>query len=188
MNKNQIEKEKENNYIIGNYRSNSFQNLKKFVPSKNKYNVVIDYQTFIRLNYDDKNMDLVNDIKEKHLDKIKIFSIKEINKLILIVDYVFILSIKIIIDKFFKNKEIIIKPIKVKSEDMIEEYLLFLISIENKENSENTNSFLTDNFLLYEKIDISKINNMNDFIRFYYKLQKKNMENNTNDFPVYDLN
>ena len=29
---------------------------------------------------------------------------------------------------------------------------------------------------------------MNDFIRFYYKLQKKNMENNTNDFPVYDLN
>ena len=189
LNKNQIEKEKENNYIIGNYRSNSFQNLKKFVPSKNKYNVVIDYRTFLRLNYDDKNMDLVNDIKEKHLDKIKIFSIKEINKLILIVDYVFILSIKIIIDKFFINKEIIIKPIKVKSEDMIDEYLLFLLSMENKENSENNNSLiLKDNILLYEEIDIRKINKMNDFIRFYYKLQKKNMENNTNDFPVYDLN
>jgi hypothetical protein len=69
---------------------------------------------------------------------------------------------------------------------MIEEYLLFLISIENKENSENTNSFLTDNFLLYEKIDISKINNMNDFIRFYYELKSINLNNDIDEFQIYD--
>ena len=182
LNQSQIDKDKENNYIIGNYQNNSFKNKKKFISKENKYNVVIDFQTFLRLNYEEKYKDLINDIKNKHLKKIKAFSIKKINKLILIVDFVFILAIKEIMEKFFKNKGVIIKPIKVNSEDYEEEYLLFLLSIENEENS----FVLKDNIILYEEIDIKKIVNINDFISYYYELKSINAQNELNDFPIYD--
>lgn len=59
-------------------------------------------------------MDLENDIIEKHHEKIQVFSKNEINKLILIVDYAFILKIKEIMNEYFKDKEIIIKPLPIK--------------------------------------------------------------------------
>lgn len=100
FNENQIDKAKEN-YIIGNFQNNSFKNKNKFIFKEKKFNVVIDFQTFLRLNYEEQYKDLIDNIKEKDLKKIKAFSIKEINKLILIVDFVFILAIKEIMEKFF---------------------------------------------------------------------------------------
>ena len=119
------------------------------------------------------------------MNKIKGFSIKKINKLILIVDFVFILAIKEIMENFFKNKEVIIKPIKVNSEDYEEEYLLFLLSFENKENSENS-LVLKDNIILYEEINIKKIVDINNFISYYYELKSINAQNDLDDFPIYD--
>lgn len=113
-NKEQIKLNKSGNYIIGNYKNDSFQNINKLIQNENKYNVVADFRTFIILNYSEKNMDLENDIIEKHHEKIQVFSKNEINKLILIVDYVFILKIKEIMNEYFKDKEIIIKPLPIK--------------------------------------------------------------------------
>jgi len=184
-NQSQIDKDKENNYIIGNYQNNSFKNKKKFFPKDDKYNVVIDFQTFLRLNYEEQYKDLIDDIKTKHLKKIKAFSIKTINKIILIVDFVFILAIKEMMEKYFENKKVIIKPIKVNSEDYEEEYLLFLLSFENRGNEENS-LILKDSIILYEEIDIKKIININDFISYYYELKKINAKNGIDKFPIYD--
>ena len=119
------------------------------------------------------------------MKKINAFSIKKINKLILIVDFVFILVLKEIMEKYFNNKEVIIKPIKVNSEDYEEEYLLFLLSFENRENGENSLT-LKDNIILYEEIDIKKIINIYDFISYYYELKNIDPKKDLDDFPIYD--
>ena len=181
----EIEKDSTNNYIIGNYKNNSFQNIKikKLNSIKNKFNVILDFQTFIRLDYTEKNFDLINDIKEKHLEKIKIFSKKEVNKLILVVDFIFVLLIKEIKENYFKNKAITIKPITVKSQCLKEENIFYIISFENS----NSNSIIfKDDIILYNEIDIQKISDVNNFIRFYYELKNIDPQKDLEDFPIYE--
>ena len=184
---NLIEKDKGNNYIIGNYQNNAFKNIKKLNSNIAKYNILLDLQTFIRLDYNSKNMDLIDDIKSKHLSKIKLYSKKDINKLILIVDFVFILFIKNIIEQYFRDKEIIIKSLTVDSEDLEEKYLLFLLSLKNKAVPEDSLSIkLKDDIILYNEINIQEIHNINDFIDFFYELKSLKTQNNLEDFPIYD--
>ena len=49
-------------------------------------------------------------------------------------DIIFVLNIKEIMQLYYKDKSIIIKPATIKSDNM-EEYLLFLLSIENNSTS-----------------------------------------------------
>ena len=53
--------------LSGNFQNNSFKNKKKFFPKDDKYNVVIDFQTFLRLNYEEQYKDLIDDIGPKGL-------------------------------------------------------------------------------------------------------------------------
>ena len=186
INKEQINVNKNCNYIIGNCQNSLFQNINKLNQNQNKYNVVVDFKTFMRLNYNEKSKDLENDIREKHFEKIQEFSNKDINKLILMVDYVFILNVKEIMKDYFKDKAIIIKPETIKSKNM-EEYLLFVLSIDNNPISENKNSLiLKDNLFFYDKIDLQKINNNNDFIKYFYEIKAIKEKKDFEYFPFYN--
>ena len=132
---------------------------------KEVFNVVIDLKTFIRLNYSEEKFDLIEDIKIKHFKKLKIYLQNTINILILLVDFVFILHIKEIISKYFKNKNLIIKPASNE---------LFIITFRNMLNSEKTNScILEDNIFGYSNININELVNINNFIIYYYEIKKK---------------
>ena len=186
-NNEQINVNKNCNYIIGNCQNSLFQNINKLNQSQNKYNVVVDFQTFMRLIYSEKNKDLENDVREKHFKKIPEFANKDINKLILMVDYVFILNVKEIMQNYYKDKEIIIKPTIIKSNNM-EEYLLFVLSIDNNPTSENKNSLLLkDNLIFYDEIDLQKIHCINnDFIKFVYEIKVIKEKKDFDYFPFYN--
>ena len=185
-NKKQIENYTNKNYIIGNCQNNLFQKIKKLVHTQKECNVVVDFRTFMRSDYSEKNFDLENDIKTKHFEKIEVFSKKEIKKLILMVDYVFVLNIKEIMKRFFKDKAIIIKPATIKSENM-DEYLLFLLSFENNPTSKCKNSIiLKDNIITYNEIDLQKIPCINDFIKFYYEIKNIKGKNDLEYYPLYE--
>jgi hypothetical protein len=128
--KDNMEQMKENklNYVIGNYYNDSFQMLEKCNISNKEINILIDFKTFIRLPYSKENKDFILDIESKHKKNLKELSKLVVKKIILLVDFVFILNINEIMSIYFKDKEMIIEPISEES------YTLFLLTLKNKPN------------------------------------------------------
>ena len=174
-------KESKYNYIIGEYYKDSFITKSYLISSKMQINYLIDFKTFIRLEYSKENLSLINDIKNKHFNDLKKISQLNVNKLILLVDFVFILNINEIMNLYFKNNEV---TIKCANNGL---YILFLLFFKDKTNSRNECPFLLEeNILSYEQINLNKISNLNNFINYYYEINDSMAENNLDNFPIYN--
>ena len=179
---NEIEiKNSKYNYIIGEYYKDSFTTMSYLISSKIQFNYLIDFKTFIRLIYSKENLSLINDIENKHFYNLKKISQLNVNKLILLVDFVFILNINKIMSLYFKNKEL---TIKCANNGL---YILFLLFFKDKTNSINESPFLLkENILSYEQINLNKISNLYNFINYYYEINDSMTENNLDNFPIYN--
>jgi len=95
------------NYVISNYYNYSFQTLEKCNISNTEINLLI--------NFKKENKHFIFDIKSKHKKNLKELSKLVVKKIILLVDFVFILKINEIMSIYFKDKEMIIEPISKES-------------------------------------------------------------------------
>ena len=175
-------KESKYNFIIGEYYHNSFKTLNQLIISKVKFNFFIDFKTFVRLTYSKENLSMINDIENKHFNDLKKLVKLNINKPILLVDFVFILNLRKIMSLYFKSIDLIIKCANNGL------YVLFLLYFNHRPNSENECSFLLEeNILSYERINLNKISNLYNFINYYYEINDSMNENNLLEyFPIYD--
>ena len=175
-------KESKYNFIIGEYYHNSFKTLNQLIISKVKFNFFIDFKTFVRLTYSKENLSMINDIENKHFNELKKLVKLNINKPILLVDFVFILNLRKIMSLYFKSIDLIIKCANNGL------YVLFLLYFNHRPNSENECSFLLEeNILSYERINLNKISNLYNFINYYYEINDSMNENNLLEyFPIYD--
>ena len=175
-------KESKYNFIIGEYYHNSFKTLNQLIISKVKFNFFIDFKTFVRLTYFKENLSMINDIENKHFNELKKLVKLNINKPILLVDFVFILNLRKIMSLYFKSIDLIIKCANNGL------YVLFLLYFNHRPNSENECSFLLEeNILSYERINLNKISNLYNFINYYYEINDSMNENNLLEyFPIYD--
>ena len=181
--KDNMEQIKENklNYVIGNYYNDSFQTLEKCNISNKEINILIDFKTFIRLPYSKENKDFILDIESKHKKNLKELSKLVVKKIILLVDFVFILNINEIMSIYFKDKEMIIEPISEES------YTLFLLTLKNKPNAENKFSLIfKGNVLDNNKINLEEISSLSNFIDYFYELNESKGKNNLEYFPLYN--
>ena len=171
------------NYIIGEYYCDSFVTVRKIIQSETQYNILIDFKSFIKLYYSKDNLYLIEDIEKKHIEEIKKIASLNINKLILLVDFVFLMNIIKIMNTHFKEKDLIIKAAYNGT------YRMFLLSFEERTNSENKCSFLfKENILSYEEINLNEIPNSNlyNFINYYYEINEYLDKNNLEYFPIYE--
>ena len=156
--------------------------MNQLIISKVKFNFFIDFKTFVRLTYSKENLSMINDIENKHFNDLKKLVKLNINKPILLVDFVFILNLRKIMSLYFKSIDLIIKCANNGL------YVLFLLYFNHRPNSENECSFLLEeNILSYERINLNKISNLYNFINYYYEINDSMNENNLLEyFPIYD--
>ena len=174
----QITKSKENNIIVGKYKNEAFKNIEKFKYKNKAFNIILDFKTFIRIFYSEEAFDLIDEIKIKHFNNLKIYSENNINSLILLVDFVFIFYIKELMGQFFKQKDLIIEPV-------VNE--LFILSFQNGSNSLNKSSFIfKDNILGYNEINLNEIPNIKNFINYYFEIKGKKDLIQSKNFPLYN--
>ena len=177
----EIIKQDKKNFIIGQYYNDSFKTIDNLISSKNGFNVLIDFKTFIRLTYTKENMVLIDNIRDKYISDLKLLSTLRINKLILLVDFVFILDIKKIMTNYFQRHNLIIK-IANNGEN-----ILFLLSFQEQKNSGNKYSFLfEENILSYDKVDLNEISNLSYFLNYCHEIIKSINNDNLKNFPLYD--
>jgi len=167
------------NYIIGNYYNNSFLTRQKLGSYEKQFNVLIDFKTFIRLTYSKENMRFIKDIEDKYWNKLKELSEFKINKLILLVDFVFFSNINDIMNTYFKDKNVIINPIFVESD------ILFLLTFSDKKTS-NSNFIFNENILSFERINMKEVSKILNFINYYCQINNSIGKNNLVYFPLYN--
>ena len=174
-------KQDKKNFIIGQYYFDSFKTINNLISSKIEFNILIDFKTFIRLTYSKENLLLVDDIKDKYKEDLNLLSTLKINKLILLVDFVFILDIKEIMTKYLKKKNLLIKIANNGKN------ILFLLLFQEQKNTENKYSLLfEENILSYDKVDLNEISNLSFFLNYSYEIIKSINNDNLDYFPLYD--
>ena len=179
-NEEEIKKSKYN-FIIGDYYHKSFKTMNQLISSKIQYNFLIDFKTFVRLTYSKENLYMINDIENKHFNDLNKLVDLNVNKLILLVDFVFILNIVKIMSLYFKNKVLIIRCANNGL------HILFLLYFYDRKNSENKCSFLLEeNILSYERINLNSISNLYNFINYYYEINDSYNKKSLEYFPIYD--
>ena len=157
----------------------------KYKIEENDKKIILDSKTFCRLYYKKEYFNLINDIKNIHsnnLDKyIKENKGKIDNKnLILITDFVFILSLKEIAKKYFINKNLIIKEIADN---------FFIISFLEPKNPDKTTFVINVDIPGFQLVNFNDIPDINNFIKYYFEIKEKrkdNIINNLNYFPIYN--
>ena len=177
---------KEENLIIGEFQNPNFTTLSKlFKINKKDYNIIIDSQSFCKLSYKKENNEFIEIIKKKHFDKLKQYTlIGNIKSLVLIVDFVFILNIKEIMETYFENKNVVINPV------LNHLFILnFNDNFNNKDNfpKENEIIFSDDIFakLVTNKMNLIAFKDISNFINYYF--ETKNLDyNNVVKFPLYN--
>ena len=188
--------------------------IKKKINAE-QLNKILDAKTFCKIYYKKDYLELIDDIKKKHyinLDKY-ISENKEKQNLILVVDFVFMLSLKEIMKKYFQEQNLIItqandffilKFNKAKDQNNIKFVMCLDIpgyKILDLNNIPNMHNFITYYYEVKEKLELNKINNIKNFLiydplndrnNFYLDIQKTNLKNNENSVillvidPVYE--
>ena len=188
--------------------------IKKKINAE-QLNKILDAKTFCKIYYKTDYLELIDDIKKKHyinFDKY-ISENKEKQNLILVVDFVFMLSLKEIMKKYFQEQNLIItqandffilKFNKAKDQNNIKFVMCLDIpgyKILDLNNIPNMHNFITYYYEVKEKLELNKINNIKNFLiydplndrnNFYLDIQKTNLKNNENSVillvidPVYE--
>ena len=150
---------------------------------KNKINIeneekclILDAKTFCKIYYKKDYLELIDDIKEKHFKNLEKYYSEnnEIQNLILIVDFVFMLSLKEIMGKYFNNPKLKIK----------EENNYFILTFYKGKDIQFVMSL---NIPGYTVLDLNKIPSMDNFMTYYYEVKEKlDKVNNIKNFPIYD--
>ena len=150
---------------------------------KNKINIeneekclILDAKTFCKIYYKKDYLELIDDIKEKHFKNLEKYYSEnnEIQNLILIVDFVFMLSLKEIMGKYFNNPKLKIK----------EENNYFILTFYKGKDIQFVMSL---NIPGYTVLDLNKIPRMDNFMTYYYEVKEKlDKVNNIKNFPIYD--
>ena len=146
--------------------------IKEKINIENKEKLVFDSQTFCRIFYDKNELYLVDDVKNKHLKNLEKYSSKnkELQNIVLIVDFVFLLSLEEIMKKYFQTKNLIIT-------EADKFFKLKLIESQKKETQIILNLNIPGyNYLLLKKIE--EIPNINNFITYYFEIKEREINSN----------
>ena len=157
----------------------------KYKIEENDKKKILDSTTFCRLYYKKEYFNLINDIKNINLNNLDKYITENKGKidnknLILITDFVFILSLKEITKKYFINKNLIIKEIADN---------FFKISFFEQKNQNKTKIVINMDFPGFQREDIYDIPDINNFIKYYFEIKEKrkdNIINNLKYFPIYN--
>ena len=140
---------------------------------------IFDSRTFCKLYYKKGNLDLINDIKRKHFKNLDKYSKnEEIKKLILIVDFVFLLSLKEIMQKYFKNKNVIITAATNN---------FFKVLFNEAKNSDEPKFILNEKIPGSKLLNLNEVKDMNNFIAYYFEIKENIDINNINKIKNYPL-
>ena len=169
-----------NNILIGNYnldKFKSFSKLSNLNNNENVFNIIFDFNTFIRLDYEQENLNFEDDIKNKHSKHLKSYSNIKSNYLILLVDFIFMLNIISYMKTYFNKFNL---EITSTSNNF---FILFLKITNDSEKK----YYFKNKIPLYNEneIDLKKVKNIQNFISYIFELNKIN-ENNIKNFPLYD--
>ena len=141
--------------------------------------IIFDSRTFCRLYYKKGDFDLINDIKKKHFKNLDKYSkYEEIQKLILIVDFVFLLSLKEIMNIYFNNKNLIITAATNN---------FFKLLFNEAKNSGKRKFILNENILGCKLLNLNEVTDMNNFISYYFEIKENIDINNINKIKNYPL-
>ena len=138
---------------------------------------ILDAKTFCKIYYKKDYFELIDDIKKKHFKNLDKYSSenKEKQNLILIVDFVFMLSLKEIMGKYFNNQRLKINE----ANDFF--ILKFDEAIDQKEFE------MSLNIPGYKILDLNKIISMDNFMTYYYEVKEKlDKVKNIKNFCIYD--
>ena len=142
-----------------------------------------DFKTFCRLYYKEENLDFIDTIKRKHLKNLDKYintnKYIEIKNLILIVDFVFILSLKEIMGKYFKNKNVIIDGFANN---------FFKITFHEPKELNKISFAMKIDYPGLPIVNLKEVPDMNNFISYYFEIKKiKNgNKDNIKFFPLYN--
>ena len=169
-----------NNILIGNYnldKFKSFSKLSNLNNNENVFNIIFDFNTFIRLDYEQENLNFEDDIKNKHSKHLKSYSNIKSNYLILLVDFIFMLNIISYMKTYFNKFNL---EITSTSNNFFILFLKITNDSEKKYYFKNKIPLFNEN-----EIDLKKVKNIQNFISYIFELNKIN-ENNIKNFPLYD--
>ena len=155
------------------------------ISLNDKKKIILDSKTFCRLYYKKEYFNLINDIKNIHLNNLDKYIAENKGKidnknLILITDFVFILSLKEITNKYFINKNLIIT-------DIADNF--FKISFLGSKNPVKTTIAINVDIPGFQMVNFYDIPDINTFIKYYFEIKEKrkdNIINNLNYFPIYN--
>ena len=176
-NKNKINNE--DFLIVTKHQLPGYKCSKKF-NDDTKYNNIFDFRNFCLIYYKDDNKDLIEDVKEMHLNNIKKYLQKKegYKFLLFFVDFVFLYFIKELTKKF-DNYNIIVTP---------EQDSFFIITFEKKNNQTET-TFLFEGNILGMKDNLNKMDefiNIKNFTDYYLQSQNIKDQDNLSDLYIYD--
>ena len=149
----------------------------KYKIEENDKKIILDSKTFCRLYYKKEYFDLINDIKNIHINNLDKYisenkGIIDNKNLILITDFVFILSLKEIAKKYFANKNLIIKEIADN---------FFQISFLEPKNLDKTSFAIYVDFPGFQIFEFHDILDINNFIKYYFEINEKRKDNIINN-------
>ena len=177
---NQQELNNGNNILIGNYNSDKFKSFSKLSNlnnNENVFNIIFDFNSFIRLDYEQENLNFEDDIKNKHSKHLKSYSNIKSNYLILLVDFIFMNNIISYMKTYFNKFNL---EITSTSNNFFILFLKITNDSEKKYYFKNKIPLFNEN-----EIDLKKVKNIQNFISYIFELNKIN-ENNIKNFPLYD--
>ena len=149
----------------------------KYKIEENDKKIILDSTTFCRLYYKKEYFNLINDIKNIHLNNLDKYIAENKGKiddknLILITDFVFILSLKEITNKYFINKNLIIT-------DIADNF--FKISFLGSKNPVKTTIAINVDFPGFQMVNFYDIPDINTFIKYYFEIKEKRKDNIINN-------
>ena len=161
--------------LIGNIYDDSFKTLEHVPENIEKYKIIIDTRTFCRIYKIDNELE--DDIAQKHFKKLEKYNSYK-NKLILIVDYIFMKSFNKI-KNYLNNCQISLINGKIGI------YFKLNISKNDPLNKIIFNVKIPGN--IDDKIDFNNIKNIDNFILYLIDLEiKLNNEGSFFTYPIYN--
>ena len=151
----------------------------KNIINTNDSNKVLDGKTFVKIYYKKDYFELSDDVKKKHFKNLdKYFLQNKVNQnLILIVDFVFMMSLKEIMETYFKDQKLIIS----------EEDGFFTLYFEKALAQNNIIFAMMSNIPGYGSLDLNKIPSINHFINYYYEVKEFKKQFDLNRIQNFDI-
>ena len=179
---NEIEKNKkifskDECHIIAKEKIFDVNYSEKLEKNKIKSENIFDFKTFCLCYFNNDNKNLIKEIQIKHATNMEIISkIKNIKFLEILADFVFLLSLRIIVGKF-SNYNIIIEPV-------FDKYFLIKFKKEN-DKSKITYLFTADLLGISQKNIINFID-YNNFINYYFEYLSIKVLDSIEKYPLYN--